>query len=427
MSNFSGGARAWAVCDTCGFRGRYTEMVTEPVTRKRVHKRCMDKKVVSRPVILDAERIALQHPRPDAQFTAVAHPLTLTFISAAGAVAAFWLDISPLFAADMTVTVYVDGVQSGSPFSVTQAEMARRRVDFPVTLSGLASRTVSVAVQSGGITIGTASATGNGWVGDDTSEVGTGGDEANSIVGAGGNDSLSGMGGADTLDGDAGADLIIGGSGNDSIGGGTGADNIDGGTGDDTVDAGDDNDSVVGGEGNDTLDGGNGVDTLVAGNGDDSATGGDGDDALFGQGGNDTVSGGAGHDYVDGGEGNDSLAGGAGNDTIDAGAGNDTILGDGGAVNFVTFGTGSDRLELRDGCGGQFTLDFNAASDVIAIQTNINGSGMTSFADLLADGRVTGATDPVIELSTVNGSFTDFVQCVGNTFGQLSGSNVVFF
>lgn len=368
MSIYSSGNRAWAICDTCGFRGKYTDMVTEPITRKRVHKRCMDKKVVSKPVLLDAERIVLQNPRPDVAITQDVESLTLTFISATDGVGSFWLDLSPLFYPGLTIATTVDGVASSS-FTVPQH--AAGRYDFTLSDLALGVRTVAVSVSYNGVVVGTASVSAGVWSGGD---------------------------GGDTVSGNAADNSISGGGGGDSILGVAGNDTISGGSGNDTLNGGDDSDLLTGGEGADVL------------------TGGDGDD---------TIEGGNGNDDIGAGNGNDSILGGAGNDTINAGAGDDTIdAGAGGQA--ITLGSGSDRVEFRTGCGQNAIFDL-AAGDVIAIETNINGTGMTSFADLLADGRVTGATDPVIELSAVKNSFTDFVQCIGITFGDLSGSNVVFF
>lgn len=94
--------------------------------------------------------------------------------------------------------------------------------------------------------------------GDDSDDIYSGTNQADTIYGEGGNDTL----GSSTAPLGNGDDYIDGGTGNDTLYGGNGAD------------------TLLGGEGNDTLLGGNGPDTLIGGAGDDTLTGGNGADTF---------------------------------------------------------------------------------------------------------------------------------------------------
>jgi hypothetical protein len=63
MTVYAAGKKAWSICDRCGLRLKYTEVVTEAETGFRVHQACCDEPYVlkKRP----PEGIALRHPRPD--------------------------------------------------------------------------------------------------------------------------------------------------------------------------------------------------------------------------------------------------------------------------------------------------------------------------------------------------------------------------
>lgn len=209
------------------------------------------------------------------------------------------------------------------------------------------------------------------------------------------------------IEGEAGGDSIAAGNGNDTIYALGGDDTVSGGNGDDIALGGEGEDSVLGGAGSDSLDGQGGNDTLDAGEG------------------NDTIAGGLGADYLIGGDGDDSIDGGPGNDTIEGGEGGDTI-GAGTDGQYIEMGSGNDVLIVMDGCGATAVGDF-AAGDTIRIKANVNGSGLTEYADLTNEGRITGTTDAIIDLSETAGALTDFVQLVGFAPGGLSGSNVVFF
>jgi serralysin len=182
------------------------------------------------------------------------------------------------------------------------------------------------------------------------------------------------------------------------------------------------------------------IESAVGSNFSDVLLGDAGDNALYGLTGDDLISGGAGNDQLAGGEGNDHLYGGVGADWIDGGAGfdlarfdgeaagvvidlqngvtgtgdhlvaieglvttnqADSLWGDGGANviyamggdDRIVGGAGDDRLYGGAGAdvfafdassGVDWIGDFNtgAGHDVIAIQKNVNGSGIVDFATL---------------------------------------------
>ncbi len=207
------------------------------------------------------------------------------------------------------------------------------------------------------------------------------------IDGGSGNDLIAGQGGNDTVDGGEGDDVIDGGEGHDLLSGNLGDDRLQGGAGSDWL-RGEDGDDVLFGEtGNDLLDGGAGKDTLLGGSGEDRLLGGDGDDTLLGgdctdviegNAGNDEISGGTGHDRIDGGEGDDVLFGDGCNDTLTGGAGKDQLQG----------GTGLDQLDGGDGDDVLFGEDDNdillggAGDDYL--------EGDSAEAELTGDDRLDG-------------------------------------
>lgn len=138
-----------------------------------------------------------------------------------------------------------------------------------------------------------------------------------------------------------------------------------------------------------------GSDTVFAGQGNDIVFGGDekgGDggggsgppagDYLFGEEGNDILFGGRGDDVLDGGSEDDVLIGGKGNDLLIGGDGNDFLAGNAGADTLLG-GSGEDTFYFESGFGRDVVLDFRPGEDVIAIQANINDSGITSADDLV--------------------------------------------
>ena len=210
-------------------------------------------------------------------------------------------------------------------------------------------------------------------IGDDV-EVAIGGSGNDSIVdfpvayGNGGNDTLAGGLGADTLWGGGGDDLLFGGSG-----WGT-PDAFHGGDGVDTV-------SYAGrhlpltvtidGIANDGEAGENdNVNTDVEG-----VTGGDGDDDLTGSNADNVLDGGPGNDDLRGGGGNDTLTGGAGKDQLRGQAGNDTLYAnDGGEVDFLDGGSGTDRARKDAVDYAQFVEQF-LTGDESAAEAHATATG----------------------------------------------------
>lgn len=105
-----------------------------------------------------------------------------------------------------------------------------------------------------------------------------GSNNAETIIGSGGDDIIYGMGGNDTIIGMNGDDVIDGGSGSDSIDGRDGDDTLIGGTGDDVIEGGRGGDTIIGGGGDDELYGEDGDDTIIGGDDMDRGHGGDGVD-----------------------------------------------------------------------------------------------------------------------------------------------------
>jgi Ca2+-binding RTX toxin-like protein len=227
--------------------------------------------------------------------------------------------------------------------------------------------------------------------------------------------------------------LFQAGDGDDTVTGGSLSDLVDGGSGRDLLSGGTGNDSLAGGNGNDTLEGGNGRDSLDGGSGNDSLSCGRGSDTLVGAGGSDSLDGGLGNDFLDGGgnhdlllggAGNDTLLGGTNNDTLIGGAGNDTLIGGSGKDAFAYLlsanegkdlildfktGNGGDRLEISDllDVNGDTVIDLadldagghsvSGSADAIVITFDsgtgitldgLNGVGIDSFADLVANAKV---------------------------------------
>lgn len=197
------------------------------------------------------------------------------------------------------------------------------------------------------------------------------------------------FGGSDTVLAGQGNDIVFGGDeggrqfGRDGVGRGRGSDDHPG--------RGHDNGHGPGhGPGNDN---GHGP---GHGHGGDDGSGPPSGDYLFGQDGNDVLFGGRGDDVLDGGADNDVLIGGQGNDLLQGGSGNDLLAGNAGADSLVG-GAGDDVFHFESGFGRDVVLDFRPGEDVISIQANINGSGITSADDLV--GRISSDdTGTVINL-----------------------------
>ena len=226
--------------------------------------------------------------------------------------------------------------------------------------------------------------------GNDYVSTGTGNDV---IIGGTGDDRINASSGNNTVWGDevGQQDLVIGGNdilsslgGNDVMYGGGGDDQIYPGDGADYVYAGQGQDIVSSGGGNDRIFGGAGNDTLVGDAGDDVISGGTGNDFILGSDGHDLIIGGAGGtgDSIDGGGGNDLLIAGDTNNSVSsqasdandvalmallavwnathvAGLANGIVLGDDGAADTLTGGTGDDDFYAL---ANDVLNDFNAAN-----------------------------------------------------------------
>jgi len=211
---------------------------------------------------------------------------------------------------------------------------------------------------------------------------------------------------AETYTGDGGTQYIHARDGADYIAVFGGEDGIVAGSGIDTVLAGDGNDLVYGNKGADLLSGGSGADTLYGGqndgpestgtlsdqplalrNGTDTVFGGDGADLIYGNHGGDLLFGGAGADRMFGGQDNDTLSGGGGSDSMYGNRGDDLLIG----------GDGFDRFYMADTTGNDTISDFTYFTDYLVVQSNVNGSGISSVSDVISRATQSGA-DVVIDL-----------------------------
>lgn len=215
---------------------------------------------------------------------------------------------------------------------------------------------------------------------------------------------------AEVFTGDSGIQYVHGRDGNDYVELFGGNDGVAAGSGNDTVLAGDGTDLVYGNVGTDLLSGGGGSDTIFGGQNDGPAStgsssdqpsafrsgtetidGGAGADLLYGNHGPDLIIGGAGIDVLYGGQDNDTLSGGASSDSLYGNRGDDLLVG----------GDGFDRFVFTSNSGADTISDFTYFTDYLAIQSNINGTGIASFSDVA--GRATqSGTDVIIDLGDGN-------------------------
>ena len=277
-------------------------------------------------------------------------------------------------------------------------------------------------------------------LGNNGTNVLTGGTNNNIILGFGGTDTLNGLAGDDRLYGMDGTDALNGGADNDYFDGGAGNDTVNGGTGNDIflVDSGDtvvelleEGFDIVYATGNYVLAAfayvevlfaadtastdarnltGNGLVWEIYGNnGINTLTGGAGASSLFGLGGDDILNGLAGTDYLYGGDGadtlngdadNDSLYGADGTDTLSGGAGNDTIDG----------GTGAD--EMGGGLGDDIFM-VDDSSDYVAESAESTTGGGNDIVYASVDYRLAPGTF-VETLSAANVAATTGMRLFGN-------------
>ena len=231
--------------------------------------------------------------------------------------------------------------------------------------------------------------------------------------GTGAADHLSGTTGNDILSGGNGADLISGRGGNDVIYGNKETDTIFGNAGSDTIFGGQNNGPETTNNGSsaqragaDVLDGGSGADLIYGNHGGDSITGGLGDDTIFAGQDNDTIFGGSGNDDLAGNKNDDLISGGGGADTLDGGSGSDTMYA----------GSGSDKFRFTSDSGVDVITDAfeGLLFDRYLIQTNINGTGVSTGADMLA--RITDDASGQAVLDLGNGNTVTFQGVSENFF-----------
>ncbi len=289
----------------------------------------------------------------------------------------------------------------------------------------------------------------NFWGGSNTDVV-TGNELANSILGNAGNDTLYGAGGDDSLDGGLDDDLIYGGNDADWLQGNSGLDTIYGGIGNDELRGGRDNDRLFGEDGNDTmygakgqdsLDGGlnddvlyggndadwlqgnSGLDTIYGGIGNDEIRGGKDNDRLFGEDGNDTMYGAKGQDSLDGGlnddvlyggndadwlqgnSGADVIYGGTGSDALRGGKDNDSLYGGSDDDNIkgargddtLSGGTGADTFVFTQQFGNDLVLDYAVGTDKLSLDDAIWGGGLTAAQVISTYAGFDGAGNVVLD------------------------------
>ena len=159
-------------------------------------------------------------------------------------------------------------------------------------------------------------------------------------------------------------------------------------------------DNLVGTDGADQIEGGNGRDTLLGNGGNDTLLGGNGKDNLVGCAGNDLLDGGNGKDNLVGNGGNDTLLGGNGKDILTGGAGNDLLDG-GNGKDILTGGAGNDLFVLRCGEGKDSISDFELGSDSVTVYFSAQlGSAGLEFNDLTLTGNTLKVGDRVLATFT---------------------------
>lgn len=196
---------------------------------------------------------------------------------------------------------------------------------------------------------------------------------SNVIIGDDAGNALFGTDADEVIIANGGNDLAFGAGGSDMIYGNTGSDTAYGNLGDDAIFGGRDSDLVFGGQGADAVYG-----NLA-------------DDSVYGNLGNDELYGGTGTDLLFGGQGDDLLFGNLGDDLLAGNLGNDWLCG----------GPGNDVFAFSNNGGQDVVKDYEDGSDILFIQANINGTGVTTAADVVA--RVSdGPSGAVVDLGGGN-------------------------
>ncbi|UEM07052.1 hypothetical protein JL101_029050 (plasmid) [Skermanella rosea] len=126
--------------------------------------------------------------------------------------------------------------------------------------------------------------------------------------------------------------------------------------------------------------------------------GAEGNELIHGSAGDDTVTGEGGIDILFGGQGNDALSGGAGDDFLYGGAGDDRIAG-GAGDDYLKGNGGADRFEFGSNAGGRdIVADFKRGSDLIEIEADLDGNGLTTAAQVLGAAEADGSGNAVLDL-----------------------------
>lgn len=241
-----------------------------------------------------------------------------------------------------------------------------------------------------------------------------------------GNDSITGNNGNLALDGFAGNDTIIGGTGNDSIYGNQNEDSINGGEGNNFLYGGQGNDTVIGGSTNDWIEGNKLTDSLSGAAGNDSLFGGADNDTIDGGAGNDSIFGNLGNDSFVASTGDDSIFGGQGNDVIFGGDGNDAIYGNTGS-DTLSGAAGNDKFYFASSAGSDTITDFTHGSDLIYIQSHINGGAITQFSNLTITESSSTAGGITINSAFITLGNGDTITIAGVSAASMNSADFVFY
>jgi Ca2+-binding RTX toxin-like protein len=266
-------------------------------------------------------------------------------------------------------------------------------------------------------------------LGDDNPNHLNGTNEADVIIGFGGDDTLSGHLGNDLIYGNLNNDLIDGDDGSDTLYGGQGGDGISGGSGNDIIYGNFENDTIGADSGNDTIFGGQGRDSITGDSGNDLIYGNLGNDQIEGQDGNDTIFGGHGNDVLSGGNGNDIIYGNFENDVLTGDAGDNTVYGGQGNDLIVELG-GSTNSDHLFGNLGADTFDFSQGGQPQSGVTQATADHISDFSDAQGDRVEIGTPTNGIDYSEFQGnsSVVGLEQAItfANANNLFATGNVVF-
>ncbi len=199
--------------------------------------------------------------------------------------------------------------------------------------------------------------------------------------------------GDDWLIGSAFDDVILGMSGNDLAQGNAG------------------NDLIYGNQQNDVIYGNAGHDVLYAGQDFDQVFGGGDNDVIYGNFQDDLLHGNAGDDVLYGGQDQDQIFGDGGNDVLNGNTGHDALYG----------GDGSDQFRFANNSGNDTIVDFQDGADLIAISSNVNGSGIASAGAALAASSQSGDS-VIVDLGAGNN-----ITIAGFNIANLDESDFLIF